>query len=86
MKFCSTCGSDAVELYRDGKGRRCSACGARFRPRIDASMIVLVVDRARERCLLGRKSVWPAGRYSTLAGFLEFGESLEECVAREVNI
>ena len=36
------------------------------------------------RCLLGRKASWPAGRYSTLAGFLEFGETLEECVGREV--
>ena len=64
---------------------RCAACGARFRPRLDASIIVLVTDRAGERCLLGRNARWPEGRYSTLAGFLEFGETLEECVVREVE-
>ena len=85
IRFCSTCGSPAVELYRDGKGRRCNACGTRFRPRLDASVIVLVVDKANKRCLLGRKKEWPSGRYSTLAGFVEFGETLEECVVREVN-
>ena len=37
-----------------------------------------------ERCLLGRQASWPAGRYSTLAGFVEPGESLEEAVRREV--
>ena len=41
--------------------------------------------RPRKRCLLGRKAVWPPGRYSTLAGFVEFGETLEECVVREVR-
>ena len=35
--------------------------------------------------MLGRKAVWPPGRYSTLAGFVEFGETLEECVVREVR-
>lgn len=84
IKFCSSCGSPDIELYRDGKGRRCSACGTRFRPRIDASVIVLVLDPSRERCLLGRKAEWPAGRYSTLAGFVEFGETLDECVVREI--
>jgi len=46
-------------------------------------VIVLVVDG--HRCLLGRKANWPAGRFSTLAGFVEFGETLEECVVREVH-
>ena len=57
----------------------------RFRPRLDASAIVLVLDESREHCLLGRKAAWPAGRYSTLAGFVEFGETVEECVVREVD-
>ena len=85
VKFCASCGSDAVEPYRNGKGRRCANCGTRFRPRLDASVIVLVTDPSGEKCLLGRKKEWPAGRYSTLAGFLEFGETLEECVSREIN-
>jgi len=44
---------------------------------------VLVHDR--DRCLLGRQSSWPEGRYSTVAGFVEPGESLEDAVAREVQ-
>ena len=81
--FCSSCGA-ATEAARGGAIRRCvdEACGARFRPRLDASAIVLVASG--ERCLLGRKKAWPAGRYSTLAGFVDFGETVEECVVREV--
>ncbi len=85
VRFCAQCGSADVKPYREGKGRQCAACGVRFRPRLDASIIVLVTDRAGERCLLGRNARWPEGRYSTLAGFLEFGETLEECVVREVE-
>jgi len=84
VRFCSKCGSAEVVPYRNGKGRRCNVCSERFRPRLDASVIVLVLDATRSRCLLGRKAAWPTGRYSTLAGFVEFGETLEECVVREV--
>ena len=51
-------------------------------PRIDPAIIVLVSDG--ERALLGRQASWPVGRYSTIAGFVEPGESLEDAVAREV--
>ena len=85
VAFCAQCGSADVKPYREGKGRQCGACKARFRPRLDASIIVLVTDPKGERCLLGRNARWPEGRYSTLAGFLEFGETLEECVVREVE-
>jgi NAD+ diphosphatase len=63
---------------------RCSNpdCGAEFFPRLDPAIIVLVSDG--ERALLGRQGSWPAGRYSTLAGFVEPGESLEDAVVREV--
>ena len=63
--------------------RRCPNCGAMHHPRTDPVVIMLVHDGA-ERVLLGRQKVWPPGRYSTLAGFVEPGESLEEAVAREV--
>jgi NAD+ diphosphatase len=49
---------------------------------VDPAIIVLVTDG--ERCLLGRQPSWPAGRYSTIAGFVEPGESLEDAVRREV--
>jgi NAD+ diphosphatase len=59
------------------------ACGSDVFPRIDPAIIVLVTDG--ERALLGRQASWPAGRYSTVAGFVEPGESLEDAVAREVH-
>ncbi|MFO1407688.1 MAG: NAD(+) diphosphatase [Steroidobacteraceae bacterium] len=57
-------------------------CGAEHFPRIDPAIIVLVTDG--EHALLGRQAAWPEGRYSTIAGFVEPGESLEDAVAREV--
>jgi NAD+ diphosphatase len=56
-------------------------CGAQVFPRIDPAIIVLITDG--ERALLGRQASWPAGRYSTIAGFVEPGESLEDAVIRE---
>jgi NAD+ diphosphatase len=57
-------------------------CKHDFFPRIDPAIIVLVTDG--ERALLGRQASWPPNRYSTIAGFVEPGESLEDAVAREV--
>jgi NAD+ diphosphatase len=59
------------------------ACAEEFFPRIDPAIIVLVSDG--ERALLGRQASWPPRRYSTIAGFVEPGESLEDAVAREVE-
>ena len=58
------------------------ACGIDHFPRLDPAIIVLVTDG--ERALLGRQAAWPEGRYSTIAGFVEPGESLEDAVVREV--
>ena len=57
-------------------------CGDKQFPRSDPAVIVLVTHE--DRALLGRKSGWPAGVYSTIAGFVEPGESLEDAVRREV--
>lgn len=81
-RFCGTCGSPTVSAD-GGMVRNCSQCGTHHHPRTDPVVIMLVTDGA-ERVLLGRQRVWPAGRYSTLAGFVSHGESLEEAVAREV--
>jgi len=64
--------------------RRCTnpECKAMHFPRTDPAVIMLVTDGAR--ALLGRNKNFPPGMYSTLAGFVEPGESLEEAVAREV--
>ena len=57
-------------------------CGAQHFPRTDPAVIMLV--SRGDRVVLGRKSEWPEHMYSTLAGFVEPGESLEDAVAREV--
>jgi NAD+ diphosphatase len=45
----------------------------------------MLVTDGGDRCVLGRQPIWPAGRYSTLAGFVEPGESAEHAVVREVE-
>jgi len=79
--FCSRDGSPMYAI-RGGWARLCEAHRHEEYPRTDPSMICLVHDGA-DRVLLARQPIWPAGRYSVLAGFVEAGESLESCVARE---
>jgi NAD+ diphosphatase len=79
---CSVCGTP-TELAAGGLVRDCPTCGTHHFPRTDPVVIMLVTGR--DRVLLGRQASWPAGRYSTLAGFVEPGETLEEAVAREVR-
>jgi NAD+ diphosphatase len=83
QRFCGICGRKAVP-ERAGHVIRCTNESEihEFFPRIDPAIIVLVTDG--ERALLGRQANWPAGRYSTIAGFVEPGESLEDAVLREV--
>jgi NAD+ diphosphatase len=82
-RHCGVCGAPTVSTSA-GHVMRCSntACAADHFPRLDPAIIVLVTDG--ERTLLGRQAAWPSGRYSTIAGFVEPGESLEDAVAREV--
>lgn len=83
-RFCGACGSP-TERIRAGHCVRCSnaECGLQQFPRTDAAIITLVSDGTR--CLLGRQAGWPAKRWSTLAGFVEPGETLEDAVRREVH-
>ena len=82
-RFCGVCG-EPTDSRDAGHVRVCTspACGAIHFPRTDPAVIMLVTHG--ERALLGRQSSWDAGRYSTLAGFVEPCESLEDAVAREV--
>lgn len=82
-RFCGVCGSPTVS-DSGGHRRLCTdpRCGQAQFPRTDPAIIVLVTSG--ERCLLGRQAIWAAGRYSTIAGFVEPGESLEDAVVREV--
>lgn len=79
--YCPVCGSATV-IMQGGHLRRCVSCGADHFPRTDPAVIVLVTRG--ERCLLGRSARFVPGMYSTLAGFVEPGESLEETLYREV--
>jgi NAD+ diphosphatase len=79
--FCGVCGSQ-MNPDSSGNSRICGGCGKTMFPRVDPAIIVLVSDG--KRCLLGRQASWPEGRYSTIAGFIESGESLEDGVRREV--
>ncbi|GAA1509606.1 NAD(+) diphosphatase [Streptomyces synnematoformans] len=81
-RFCSRCGERTV-IAAAGHIRRCPACGAEHYPRTDPAVIMAVTD-PEDRILLGRQLHWPEGRFSTLAGFVEPGESLEHAVRREV--
>ncbi|MDP9085019.1 MAG: NAD(+) diphosphatase [Pseudomonadota bacterium] len=82
-RFCGSCGGK-TQPAKSGHMRVCSNPGCRSEqfPRIDPAIIVLINDG--EKALLGRQATWPLGRYSTIAGFVEPGESLEDAVAREV--
>jgi NAD+ diphosphatase len=80
--FCSHCGK-ALKRITGGWGKRCPSCGDEHFPHIHPCIIVLV--RRGTELLLIRNAVWSPGRFSLIAGFLDFGESLEECVRREVR-
>jgi NAD+ diphosphatase len=82
-RHCGRCGAQTM-LGRAGHVLVCTnpVCRHEQFPRIDPAIIVLVSDGPR--VLLGRQAAWPPGRYSTIAGFVEPGESLEDAVVREV--
>lgn len=81
-RFCGVCGGENA-FVRAGWLGRCTRCGAEHYPRTDPAVIVAITDG--QRLLLGRQAGWPEHRYSTLAGFVEPGESLEQTIVREVR-
>lgn len=86
-RFCVVCGGQTRPV-KFGWAQVCAGCGREEYPRTDAATICLVHDeegRNGEHILLARQPIWPPGRYSVLAGFVEAGESLEVCVAREIE-
>lgn len=86
-RFCPLCGG-RLEPRAAGHELVCTSCGKPQFPRTDPAVIMLVTQgepgSPEERALLGRNKVWPAGYFSTLAGFCEPGETLEDAVRREV--
>jgi NAD+ diphosphatase len=82
VRHCPRCGA-LLEPTHAGHVLHCPACGRDQFPRTDPAVIMIVTDE-EDRALLGRQPSWPPGRWSTLAGFVEPGESLEDAVRREV--
>ncbi len=82
--FCSMCGAP-TRIAEVGMKRACTnaACKTEHFPRTD-SVVIALVTRGND-VLLGRQKVWPAGRYSCVAGFVDAGENVEQAVAREVH-
>lgn len=80
---CARCGAVTVPAQA-GHTRICPSCGTEHFPRTDPAVIMLITDDD-ERALLGRQAAWPEGQFSTLAGFVEPGETLDDAVRREVK-
>jgi NAD+ diphosphatase len=82
MRYCSYCGAP-LALVDGGHRAVCAGCGRLHFPRTDAAIIVIVEHG--DACLLAHQSAWRPRQYSTLAGFVEPGESLADAVRREVR-
>jgi NAD+ diphosphatase len=81
---CPRCGTPTV-VEQAGYIRRCPNDDSEHYPRTDPAVIMLVTDSDGDRCLLGSSTRWPGPRFSTLAGFVEPGESAEAAVVREIG-
>jgi NAD+ diphosphatase len=81
-QFCGRCG-EHMEQHLTERAKRCPSCGLTNYPRLSPAVIVLV--RRDDKILLARSQNFVGGFYSTLAGFVEVGESLEETVQREIR-
>jgi len=79
-RYCGNCGSMMTRLEKEW-GKKCQACNIHHFPRIHPCVIGLIIKG--DEILLARKAEWADGRYSLVAGFVEFGECLEEAMARE---
>jgi NAD+ diphosphatase len=85
-QFCGRCGTPAEAMAHE-RAKRCPACELTSYPRLSPAIIIAVTRRTEdgERLLLARNHRFPTGRYSVVAGFVEPGESLEQCCLREVR-
>ncbi|HSI26570.1 MAG TPA: NADH pyrophosphatase zinc ribbon domain-containing protein [Aeromicrobium sp.] len=83
--FCPRCGTP-TDVIKAGHSRQCPSCGTEHFPRTDPAVIMLItdgsIDEPGDRAILGRHARWPDGYFSTLAGFVEPGESLPDAVRR----
>jgi NAD+ diphosphatase len=84
-QFCGQCGTPTETLTHE-RAKRCPNCGLIAYPRLSPAIIIAVVRQTEQgpRLLLARNHRFPTGRYSVIAGYVEPGETLEECAQREV--
>jgi NAD+ diphosphatase len=82
QRFCGRCAAP-TRVREGGHVRECGPCETRHFPRTDPAVMILVTSG--DRCLLARQPGFPSGMFSALAGFVEPGESVEECVLREAR-
>lgn len=85
-RFCGRCGAPLADIPAgdgDAGGRRCGSCGLLVFPRISPAVIVLV--KKEGRALLAHNLRFPSGRFGLIAGFVEAGESVEDCLRRELR-
>ena len=85
-QFCGQCGGRTVDQAHE-RAKRCPTCGLIVYPRLSPAIIIAVTRQTDDgpRILLARNHRFPVGRYSVLAGYVEPGETLEACAAREVG-
>ena len=82
-RCCGHCGG-TTNVKDGGWRRKCWACGQEHFPRTDPVVIMLIVDKANDCCLLGHEARYAPNMYSTLAGFIEPGEDIDNAVRREI--
>lgn len=81
-QYCSRCGTE-TQPRGDERVRACPACGYKSYPPVSPAVMILVTHKGK--LLLARKPIWPDGRYSAIAGFVEPGEMLEDTIKRETR-
>jgi len=81
-RFCGKCGSQNIHKP-DERALVCSSCNHIVYPKISPAIIVAIISN--DKLLLARNSAFPSAWYSLIAGYADVGESLEECVIREVK-
>lgn len=83
-QYCGLCGHNTKLGNEHSRVCQNEACKQVRFPRVDPAVIMSVINEEDE-ILLGRQASWDENRYSVIAGFLSYGETLEDCVAREVK-
>jgi NAD+ diphosphatase len=82
-QYCGQCGTP-TEIKFDERAKKCPACSLLVFPRISPAVIVGIINQKQKKILLANGTRFPNNFYSVIAGFVEPGETLEECIRREI--